>query len=161
MGDHPETSPPKGDLYLKTPEEVPDVEGAPAAETAPKACSQRTITVPGNVTPKVRQRLRWGSPEWITSFKRRTLVEGAFGNLKNPRTENVRRGWTSVVGIVKTSLMIVIAQAAANLRLLRSWAQRTGDLTDPLTRPDPDDHGFEELDPATGGAGNTSPPLAA
>lgn len=148
-------------LSLLLPDEVPDVEDAPAAETAPTACSQRTITVPGNVTPKVRQRLRWGSPEWITSFKRRTLVEGAFGNLKNPRTENVRRGWTSVVGLVKTSLMIVIAQAAANLRLLRSWAQRTGDLTDPLTWPDPDDHGFEELDPAAGGVGSTSPPLAA
>ena len=50
--------------------------------------------------------------------------------------------------------MLVIAQAAANLRCLRVWAERTGDRTDPLTRDDPEDHGFEELDrsgqPATG-----------
>ncbi len=85
------------------------------------------------------------------------LVEGAFGNPKNPRTENVRRGWTNVVGTVKTSLLIVIAQAAANLRLLRGWAERTGDLTDPLTWPHPEDHGFEELDPATGGRGRHQP----
>ena len=145
---------------LLLPDEVPDVIGAPDPQTAPRACSQSTITVHRTVTPQIRQRLRWGSPEWVTSFKRRTLVEGAFGNLKNPRTENIRRGWTSVVGLVKTSLMLVIAQAA-NLRLLRSWAKRTGDYTDPLTRPDPDDHGFEELDPTAGGVGATGPPLAA
>jgi hypothetical protein len=148
-------------LSMLMPDSVPEVQNAPEAATAPAACRQRTITVPGDVTPKVRQRLRWGSPEWVTSFKRRTLVEGAFGNLKNPHTENVRRGWTNVVGIVKTSLMLVIAQAAANLRLLRVWARRTGDYTDPLTMPDPEDHGFEEIDPTAGALGPNAPPVAA
>lgn len=94
-------------------------------------------------------------------LSRRTHVEGSFGNLKNPDTENVRRGWTRLVGLVKTSLMLVIAQAAANLRLLRAWAARTGDRTDPLTALDPEDHGFEEIEPAAGGTGATSPPAAA
>lgn len=136
------------------PEGTPTVENPPAIETAPKCCTQRTVTVYGDVTPKIRQRLYWGSDEWIAAFVRRTRVEAGYGNLKSSKTENVRRGWTHVVGIVKTGLMLVIAQAAANLRCLRVWAARTGDRTDPLTWDDPEDYGFEELDrsgqPATG-----------
>jgi hypothetical protein len=154
---------------LGFPDTVPRAEETPGTEAPvdandaldldqlPRGCRQQTITVPGDVTPKVRQRLRWGSPEWIASYIRRTLVEGVFGNLKNPRTENVRRGWIHVVGIVKTSLMIVIAQAAANLRLLRAWADRTGDHTDELTKPDPPSHGHEELE-AGDDAGGLDPP---
>jgi hypothetical protein len=49
----------------------------------PTACQQRTISVPLTVTPKVRQKERWGSPAWVASYKRRTRVEGGFGLLKN------------------------------------------------------------------------------
>jgi len=62
------------------------------------------------------------------------------GRLRQPeklQAESVRRGWTHVVGIVETGLMLVIAQAAVNLRCLRVWAARTGDRTDPLTWDDP------------------------
>jgi len=44
------------------PAGTPDVEDPPAAGVAPVACSQRTITVPGDVSPKIRQRLYWDSP---------------------------------------------------------------------------------------------------
>ena len=57
-----------------------------------------------------------GNNAWIAASVRRSLVEGAFGMLESSKTENVRRGWTHVVGLVKTGLMVVIAQAAANLR---------------------------------------------
>ena len=89
--------------------------------------------------------------------------EGFFGNLKNPDTGNVRRGWTRVVGLVKTSIMTACAIAATNIKLLRAWSARTGDVTDPLCAPDPEDHGFEELQPelVASGTGNTSPPTAA
>ncbi len=68
--------------------------------------------------PKIRQRHCWGSDAWIAAYVRRSRVEGAFGNIKSAKTENVRCGWTHVVGLVKTGLMVVIAQAAANLRCL-------------------------------------------
>ena len=67
--------------------------------------------------------------------------------MKSPKTENVRRGWTHVVGLVKTGLMVVMAQMATNVRLLRGWAERTGDRTDPVCRADPPDYGFEEVGP--------------
>jgi hypothetical protein len=123
----------EGTFRRRFPEGTPTVDNPPAIDTAPKCCKQRTITVHGDVTPKIRQRLYWGSDEWIAAFVRRTRIEGGYGNIKSSKTENVRRGWTHVVGIVKTGLMLVIAQAAANLRCLRVWAARTGDRTDPLT----------------------------
>lgn len=129
------------------PDSVPEIEDVPEDDNPPTCCQQRTVTIPGDVTPKIRQRLYWGSDEWIASYSRRSRVEGGFGNLKSPKTEDVRRGFTFVVGAVKAALMLVIAQVAANLRCLRQWAQRTGDRTDPLTWEDPEDHGFEELGP--------------
>ena len=62
---------------------------------------------------------------------------------------------------MKTGLMVIIAQAAANLRCLRAWAARTGDRTDLLTHFDPEDFGFEEIDPAAAPAASTGPPVAA
>jgi hypothetical protein len=142
------------------PAGTPTVENPPAAGTAPAACSQRTITVPGDVTPKIRQRLYWGGPKWIAAYNRRSRVEAGFGNIKSSKNEDVRRGWIHVVGLVKTGLMVVVAQAAANLRCLRTWAERTGDRTDRLSWADPEDHGFEEIEP--GGANPaTGPPQAA
>ena len=126
------------------PEGTPEVEHPPAKATAPKCCSQRTVTIPGTVVPKLRQTLYWGSPEWIESYSRRTYVEGFFGNMKNPSAENVRRGWCRVVGMVKTSILAACAVAATNIRLLRSWAVGRN-VTDPLCAPDEPDHGFEEL----------------
>lgn len=145
------------------PAETPKVENPPAAATKPKCCSQRTVTIPAEALAKTRQKHYWGSPDWITSYARRTHVEGYFGNLKNADTGNVRRGWTRVVGLVKTSLLTACAIAATNMRLLRAWSTRTGDITDPLCAPDPEDHGFEELQPdlIASGTGNTSPPNAA
>ena len=143
------------------PPGTPKVENPPEKSTAPKACTQRTIGVSGDVMPKIRQRHYWGSDAWIAAYVRRSRVEGAFGNIKSSKTENVRRGWTHVVGLVKTGLMVVIAQAAANLRCLRAWAARTGDRTDPLTHLDPEDHGLEEIDPAAASPASTGLPLAA
>lgn len=124
------------------PTGTPTVESPPELETAPRCCTQRTVTILGSVTPKVRQRPYWGSPAWIASFNRRTYIEGVFGNLKSPKTENVRRGWTFVTGLLKTGLMVACSTAVANLRLLRVWAARVGDHADPLTVIDPG-HGAE------------------
>ncbi|MDA8288949.1 MAG: hypothetical protein M0014_10995 [Actinomycetota bacterium] len=143
------------------PPGTPRVDSPPERDTAPKACKQRTIGIPGDVMPKIRQRHSWGSDAWIAAYIRRSRVEGAFGTLKSSKTENVRRGWTHVVGLVKTGLMVLIAQAAANLRCLRAWASRIGDRTDPLTHLDPEDYGFEEIDPAAAPPASTGPPAAA
>jgi hypothetical protein len=90
-----------------------------------------------------------------------------LGNIKSSKTEDIRRGWIHVVGLVKTGLMVVVAQAAANLGCLRTWRTwrtwriwRTGDRTDRLTWADPEDHGFEEIDPGSANPA-TGPPQPA
>jgi hypothetical protein len=110
---------------LALPLAIPTVLAPPDPDTAPTCCSQRTITVPGDVDAKARQRHYWGSPNWIKAFNRRSRVEGWFGNLKNDNAEALGRGAFRVMGICKTSLMIAVYAAATNLRLLRAWARRT------------------------------------
>jgi hypothetical protein len=175
---------PEGTPVVRTPHRLPPLPDeparpAPGATTQAKAayrtakaeyerqrdylrcCRQRTITVPGNVTPKTRQRHYWGSDAWIQSYARRAHVEGAFGTLKSPKAGRVERGWIYVVGIVKTSLMLACAVVATNIRVLRTWADRTGDRSHPLCAVDPGTRGFEELDPAGNPDLATAPPDAA
>jgi Transposase DDE domain len=96
----------------------------PPVDNPPTCCTQRTITVPGEVDAKLRQHHYWGSAAWINAYARRSRVEGWFGNIKNTNTEALSRGSFRVMGIAKTSLMIGIYAAATNLRLLRTWRQR-------------------------------------
>jgi len=110
---------------LALPLATPTVLTPPDPDTAPTCCTQRTITVPGDVDAKARQRHYWGSPNWIKAFNRRSRVEGWFGNLKNDNTESLGRGAFRVMGICKTSIMVAVFAAATNLRLLRAWARRT------------------------------------
>jgi hypothetical protein len=123
----------------------------------PKCCTQQSVTLPGTVQPKLAQRFTWGSREWIAAYSRRTYIEGSFGNMKNRNTENLARGWTQLRGLVKTTLMLAALAAATNLRLLRKWAHRVSDLTDPITRPDRDE-AFVLVDPTTGEVLDPGPP---
>jgi len=110
---------------MAAPLATPTVQSPPPAEEAPTCCKQRTITMPGSVDTKSRQRYYWGSRQWISAFSRRSRVEGWFGNLKNDSREALNRGAFRVMGICKTSLMLTVFAAATNLRLLRAWARRT------------------------------------
>ena len=127
-------------------DEVPVVENPPALVTAPKGCRQQTVSIPGPALAKLRQQEYWGSSAWIASYSRRSHIEGIFGNLRNPSTQNIKRGFCRVVGLVKTSLMLTFQAVAANIRLIRQWSRRTGDVTDPLSELMPENFGFEELD---------------
>jgi hypothetical protein len=141
-------------LSLALPLAAPTVLTPPNPPDAPTCCSQRTITVPGDVDAKARQRHYWGSPNWIKAFNRRSRVEGWFGNLKNDNTEALGRGAFRVMGICKTSLMIAVYAACTNLRLLRAWARRTqGDddlipLLSSVSRPGTDPRQPRADDPA-------------
>lgn len=125
------------------PDGLPTVE---APTPAPKACSQRTITVSDDTMRKLRQEAYWLSDDWITSYSRRTRVEGGFGILKKTANGGIKRGWTRQVTRVRTALLLALAVAASNLDQLISWAQASGDHGDPLTGMEVTDHGFEEYD---------------
>ena len=119
---------------------------SPSGPNAPRSCSQATTVVAGAALVKLAQRDYWGSPEWQASYGRRAHVESIFGNLRNPSTQNIRRGFCRVMGLIKTTLMLAFEVMAANLRLVREWAKRMGENSDPLHEPFPEDFGFEEID---------------
>ena len=108
---------------LSRPLALPTVT-TPPVDNPPTCCVQRTISLPGHVDAKSRQRWYWGSRDWISAFNRRSRVEGYFGNLKGNNTEGLTRGAFRVMGLAKTSLMLGIYAAATNLRLLRGWIAR-------------------------------------
>jgi hypothetical protein len=131
---------------LRLPKDRPLVVDPPDIETAPKGCRQKTVTIPGWVTSKLRQRHVWFSDPWIEPYTRRTHIEAFFGNMRDASNQNISRGFCRVVGLVKTSLMVTFEVMAANLRILHQWAKRVQDFSDPLCVEFPEHQGFEELD---------------
>lgn len=111
--------------------------------SAPACCTQQTVSTGRDAQPKVEQEHYWGSRRWKKRYAERTYVEGAFGNMKNPTTENVERGFFQVMGLAKANFMIGIALVAHNLRMLRGntdlFEVGEGDL---LLQRDADCHGF-------------------
>jgi hypothetical protein len=90
---------------------------------------------------KLQQQHYWGSPAWQAIYNRRTYVEGSYGNRKNASTENVRRGMFQVFGLVWAHIVIALANASYNQRMLENWSQRHPDhphSDHPLLARDPD-----------------------
>ncbi len=128
---------------------LPVIVEPPSREVAPACCTQRTVSSGRDAQPKVEQEYYWGSKGWKKRFNARTYVEGAFGNMKNPTTENVERGFFQVMGLAKATFMIGIALVAHDLRMLRGntplFAAGDGD---PLLQEDAECHGFMFLSEA-------------
>jgi hypothetical protein len=96
----------------------------PGQET-PRCCSQDTfhLTLPDEVA-KLNQIDYWGSLAWYIIYGLRSYVEGVFGNMKNPRTENLRRGTIQKNGLVWAQLVLTLMSASYNVRMIRSRHDR-------------------------------------
>lgn len=100
---------------------------APDLGELPKCCTQRTIQIEADPAIKYLQEDYWGSPEWEGTYALRSAVEAVFGNLKNPGTEDVRRGFMQVVGLPLVTLAFAGAAACYNIRILEKYHRETGD----------------------------------
>lgn len=112
-------------------------------EPLPKCCTQQTVTItPPPSQLKLQQPNYWGSDKWEEVYDKRTRVEGFFGNIKNPSTENVRRGHLQKNGLVWIHIIAALSAASYNLRIARNWNERrkpSERLDHPLLTPHPDD----------------------
>lgn len=132
-------------LALST--DTPKIVNPPAAHSAPRACTQRTHTVKPDIGDKNRQKYSFGTEEWINSYSRRSYIESEYGKVKSQKCLSITRGFTYVWGMAKTAFMVAMVIIATNLRALRKWAEETDNTyLDPLCAPDPEFHGWEELD---------------
>lgn len=138
----------EGTVEVAHHNKLPVVTEPPDPADAPACCTQRTVTSGRDAQLKVEQEHYWGSRKWKKRYNARTYVEGAFGNMKNPTTESVQRGFFQVTGLAKVNFMVGIALVAHNLRMLRGNTELlTAGEGDPLLQQDADCHGFMWLSP--------------
>lgn len=127
---------------------LPIVSDPPDPATAPSCCTNASgiVSDRSDATRKHQQPYYWGTEQWQQAYDLRTYVEGLFGSLKNPDTEDVRRGFTKFVGLPMMSLGLALAAAVCNVRHQRNFWTNTPDQPDhPLLTPDPDFNGWREL----------------
>lgn len=117
-----------------------------------KCCINRTMDFtpdPDDVNHqrKLMQREYYGNRRWRRMFKRRALVEGAFGILKNASRQRLRRGQNRLPGLAMASIVAAVKVSVYNEEQLRSWHDRTGrgPADHPLLLPDPPYWGFRDL----------------
>lgn len=124
-----------GTVAVALQHSLPIVANPPAREEAPAMCRQRTFslrieTPEQAVIMKSNQDLYWGSPEHQAMYRKRTHVEGFFGNFKGDNAAGKNRGTSLYTGLGHESLEAAMFAVAANIRAFRSWHLSTG-LGDP------------------------------
>ena len=114
-------------------------------------CTNKTVDfTPDPENPhhqrKLMQREYYGSRRWRDLFKRRSMVEGVFGILKNSSRQRMRRGQNRMPGLATATLIAAVKIALFNEEQLRAWHSRTGrgPVDHPLLQPDPPSYGFIE-----------------
>jgi hypothetical protein len=110
---------PKSLPLIHNPPGSPRPDGT--TDPIPKLCSQRTVMVPPNVFAGLRQKHRFGTPEWRRSYDRRNKVESDFGVLQNMATQAAKHGRTQVRGRAKSMLLLTMSAMATNRRLIAAW----------------------------------------
>jgi hypothetical protein len=90
-------------------------------ENPPACCTQKTITVPPQVTAKTRQKHDYPSPAHRRSYARRTSAERTFATIKDPATNNIARGWCRLTGLAPLTLWIACLLTIRNQRILTAW----------------------------------------
>lgn len=114
----------KGESIRLDPARKPTVWNPPegVGSDLPRICQQRTVTIPVAEQEWIRQHHYFGGRLWYESYhKRRNVVEGFFGHMKNEGGEHLKRGVIRAHGIAEHSLLVGFLAAAANMRLLRTF----------------------------------------
>jgi hypothetical protein len=99
---------------------------------------------------KIMQREYVASRRWRRSTNPRSLVEGAFGILKNPSRQRLRRGQNRLPGLAMATIVAAVKISVFNEEQLRIWHAETGKgpADHPLLQLDQPDWGFRNLSQA-------------
>jgi hypothetical protein len=115
-------------------------------------CIRKTIDFTPDLTNphhqrKIAQREYVATRRWKKQTNLRTLVEGAFGILKNPSRQRLRRGQNRLPGLAMASLVAAVKVSVFNEEQLRLWHDETGagPAGHPLLQLDNPDWGFRNL----------------
>lgn len=120
-------------------------------QTRPCCTNKTMVFTPDPKNPhhqrKLMQREYVGTRRWRRAINLRSSVEGAFGILKNPSRQRMRRGQNRLPGLAMANLINGLKASVFNEEQLRSWHEDTGlgPADHPLLQPDPHDWGFTDL----------------
>jgi len=84
-------------------------------------CTQRTITVPPDISAKTRQKHDYPSAAWRLSYSRRTAAERTFATIKDTAGNNIARGWCRLMGLTPLTLWLASLLAIRNQRALETF----------------------------------------
>ena len=113
------------------PLDLPLIEKPPAAETAPRICTQDSVTVHAtnpNARARLWQKHYWGSPKQVALYNLRTSVEQKYSRVKDRHGTNMSAGFVRIAGLTAMTLAINLVFIADNIRELETWADRHADL---------------------------------
>ena len=105
--------------------ERPEILSPP--EHPPACCVQKTLTVPPQVNAKTAQKHDYPSADHRHSYARRTAVERANANIKDPATNDISRGWCRMMGLAPMSLMLACVLVVRNIRVSDAFSERQAD----------------------------------
>ena len=102
----------------------------------PDACTQRTITLPGQRLARLLQALPYASHEWSRTKSRvRSMNEGKNADTKDGGNEGLGTdGRRAVAGRMENAILAVCSVVATNLRLLRTFLENATFIDGRLTR---------------------------
>ena len=87
-------------------------------------CTQQTVTLPSSERGKSAQNHPFATSAWHRSMRRRTQVERGYSTSKSKAGTDATRGAICLMGATKTLLMITVAYASQNIRMLRQSYDR-------------------------------------
>jgi hypothetical protein len=93
-------------------------------ENAPVCCAQKTITVPPSVAAKTTQKHDYPSRSHRLSYNRRSAAERSFSHLHDPASNDIKRGWSRLIGLTPNTLFLACAFIIANTRVADAFTTR-------------------------------------
>jgi hypothetical protein len=103
------------------------------APDQPHRFCQGSVLMQSGAHMKRAQEHYWGSESWLISWNRRTYIEGVFGRIKNPATENIHRGFLQLTGRPLVTLALTAVTVSYNIRELNDWRDRATGSTNERT----------------------------
>ena len=107
---------------MTLPHERPTILSPP--EHPPVCCTQKTITVPPNVAAKTAQKHDYPSRPHRLSYNRRSAAERSFSHLHDPASNDIKRGWSRLIGLTPNTLFLACAFIATNTRIADAFTAR-------------------------------------
>ena len=93
-------------------------------EHPPACCVQKTITVSARVASKTAQKHPYPSKAWRRSYDRRAAAERTNATIKDPATNDVKRGWCRLAGVTAISVFLACTLVVRNMRVTDSFETR-------------------------------------